>query len=176
MTSQHPDFVTSIAFHPSDDRYFLSGCLDQRLRLWSIVERKVDKALLFPETITAVAYSVNGEMCAAGSFTGKVSFCSSQLEYQSSMRVKSARGKNSKGSKITASLPRLYYLARSTLTSVLLSLRTFSSYRMPTSPTLNRRGCSSLPTTLESGSLGESRPALHCVQRFSRLNLTLQDV
>jgi len=38
---QHEDFVTSIRFHPKDDRYFLSGSLDSKIRLWSIQEEKV---------------------------------------------------------------------------------------------------------------------------------------
>lgn len=38
---QHIDFVTAIAFHPRDDRYFLSGSLDGKLRLWNIPDKKV---------------------------------------------------------------------------------------------------------------------------------------
>lgn len=32
----HPDFVTSVHFHPLDDHIFLTGCFDKRLRLWKI--------------------------------------------------------------------------------------------------------------------------------------------
>jgi WD40 repeat protein len=38
---QHLDFVTAIAFLPKDDRYFLSGSLDGKLRLWHIPDKKV---------------------------------------------------------------------------------------------------------------------------------------
>lgn len=38
---QHIEFVTAIAFHPRDDRYFLSGSLDGKLRLWNIPDKKV---------------------------------------------------------------------------------------------------------------------------------------
>lgn len=31
---KHPDLVSSIEFHPVDDRYFVSGCFDKVLRLW----------------------------------------------------------------------------------------------------------------------------------------------
>jgi WD40 repeat protein len=34
---RHPDIVTSVDFHPSHDRYFISGCFDRRLRLWDII-------------------------------------------------------------------------------------------------------------------------------------------
>ena len=37
----HEDFVTAIAFHPRNDKYFLSGSLDCKLRLWNIPEKKV---------------------------------------------------------------------------------------------------------------------------------------
>jgi WD40 repeat protein len=37
----HPDTPTSIAFHPKDDRFFASGCLDHKMRVWSIVEKSV---------------------------------------------------------------------------------------------------------------------------------------
>lgn len=40
---QHIDFVTAIVFHPRDDRYFLSGSLDGKLRLWDIPDKKVRK-------------------------------------------------------------------------------------------------------------------------------------
>ncbi|KAI9229624.1 MAG: WD40-repeat-containing domain protein, partial [Piptocephalis tieghemiana] len=37
----HPDFVTSVSFHPKDDRCFLSGSIDGKMRLWSVPEKKV---------------------------------------------------------------------------------------------------------------------------------------
>ena len=40
--AQHDDFVTAIDFHPTNDKLFLSGSLDERLRLWSIPEHRVE--------------------------------------------------------------------------------------------------------------------------------------
>ncbi|KAM7539630.1 hypothetical protein Aperf_G00000021643 [Anoplocephala perfoliata] len=37
----HNDTVPAIVFHPKDDRYFLSGSLDGKLRLWNIPDKKV---------------------------------------------------------------------------------------------------------------------------------------
>jgi WD40 repeat protein len=34
---RHPDIVTSLDFHPTQDRYFVSGCMDRRLRVWDII-------------------------------------------------------------------------------------------------------------------------------------------
>lgn len=76
---QHPDFVSSIAFHPKDDRFFLTGCCDFKLRVWSILEKKVRCAADLPEMVTAVAFSVDGKTCAAGTFSGRVHFFSDNL-------------------------------------------------------------------------------------------------
>lgn len=67
---QHPDFVTSIAFHPKDDRYFLSGSLDAKLRLWSIPDKKVHCWTQLPELITSVAFTSDGKLASAGTFVG----------------------------------------------------------------------------------------------------------
>ena len=37
----HADFVSTAQFHPHDDRYFVSGSLDGKLRLWNIPDKKV---------------------------------------------------------------------------------------------------------------------------------------
>lgn len=37
----HQDIVTSILFHPFDDRYILTGSLDSRVRIWSLEDKKV---------------------------------------------------------------------------------------------------------------------------------------
>jgi WD40 repeat protein len=31
---KHNDLISSVDFHPTDDRYFVSGCFDTVLRLW----------------------------------------------------------------------------------------------------------------------------------------------
>lgn len=99
---QHSDFVTSIAFHPKDDRYFLSGSLDCKLRLWSIPEKKVSYWNELPELITAVAFDPSGRMAIAGSFTGLCLFYETEgLRYHTQIHVRSSRGRNARGSKIT---------------------------------------------------------------------------
>ena len=34
---RHPDIVTAVAFHPLQDRYFISGCFDRKLRVWDVI-------------------------------------------------------------------------------------------------------------------------------------------
>lgn len=98
----HSDFVTSIAFHPSDDRFFLSGSLDCKLRLWSIPEKKVAYITRAPDLIMAVAFTPNGNTAIAGCFGGQCLFYETDgLTFNNQMVVKSSHGKNSNGSKIT---------------------------------------------------------------------------
>lgn len=99
---EHPDFVTSIAFHPEDDRFFLSGSLDRNLRLWSITEKKVSYSATAPDLVMDVVFTPDGEIAIAGCFGGQCLFYETKgLILKNQMVVKSAHGKNSNGSKIT---------------------------------------------------------------------------
>lgn len=101
-TFKHNDFVPSIAFHPKDDRFFLAGSLDSKLRLWSIPDKSVAYAANVPDLITAVAFTPDGKYCIAGCLGGLCMFFETEaLKYQSQIHVRSTRGQNAKGSKIT---------------------------------------------------------------------------
>ncbi|KAK4163979.1 hypothetical protein QBC43DRAFT_344724 [Cladorrhinum sp. PSN259] len=101
-TFKHKDFVTRLAFHPRDDRFFLAGSLDTMLRLWSIPDRAVAYSTQLPELITAVAFSPDGKKAIAGLLNGMCVFFETEgLKQQNQIHVRSSRGKNAKGSKIT---------------------------------------------------------------------------
>ncbi|KAF2198162.1 WD40 repeat-like protein [Delitschia confertaspora ATCC 74209] len=101
-TFKHNDFVPSIQFHPKDDRFFLAGSLDTKLRLWSIPDKAVAYWTALPDMITAVSFTPDGRTCIAGTLSGLCLFYETeQLKYQTQIHVKSSRGQNSKGSKIT---------------------------------------------------------------------------
>lgn len=101
-TFKHSDFVPSIQFHPMDDRFFLAGSLDSKLRLWSIPDKSVAYSASVPDMITAVTFSPNGKTCIAGTLGGLCNFYDTEgLKWQSQLHVKSTRGQNAKGSKIT---------------------------------------------------------------------------
>lgn len=117
---QHIDFVTAIAFHPRDDRYFLSGSLDSKLRLWNIPDKKV--ALwneVSPEgssassatvnggaLITTVNFCENGKFAVCGTYDGRcVFFDTEHLKYHTQIHVRSSRGRNTKGHKVTGIEP-----------------------------------------------------------------------
>ncbi|KAH8801615.1 WD40-repeat-containing domain protein [Xylogone sp. PMI_703] len=101
-TFKHKDFVTSIAFHPRDDRFFLAGSLDSVLRLWSIPDKVVAFWTQLPDLITAVAFTPDGKTALAGVLSGLCLFYETEgLKYNTQIHVRSSRGKNAKGSKIT---------------------------------------------------------------------------
>ncbi|KAL9101374.1 MAG: hypothetical protein Q9163_003355 [Psora crenata] len=99
---KHSDFVTSIQFHPRDDRFFIAGSLDSKLRLWSIPDKSVAYWNTLPDLITAVAFAPDGKTAMAGCLNGLCLFYETEgLKYQTQLHVRSAHGKNAKGSKVT---------------------------------------------------------------------------
>lgn len=102
--------MSSISFHPKDDRYFVSGCLDGKLRIWNTAEKKVvlwnelnNLNKLNTNFITAISFCQAGKTVAVGTFDGKcILYQTEHLKYYSLINVTStSRGRNSKGSKIT---------------------------------------------------------------------------
>ncbi|CAJ0935163.1 unnamed protein product, partial [Mesorhabditis belari] len=100
---QHVDFVTCVAFLPKDDRYFLSGSLDGKLRLWHIPDKRVavwnEVQVKF---ITALAFAKNGKFAVVGTYNGRCYFYTAdQLKYHTVVDARSTRGKNARGHKVT---------------------------------------------------------------------------
>lgn len=57
---------------PKDDRFFISGSLDCKLRLWNIVEKRVHSWTELPDLITSVVFTADGKLAAAGTYAGTV--------------------------------------------------------------------------------------------------------
>lgn len=106
---QHIDFVTAIVFLPRDDRYFLSGSLDGKLRLWNIPDKKVavwNEVDGQTKLITAANFCLNGKLAVVGSYDGRCIFYhTDNLKYHTTIHVRSTRGKNSTGRKISGIEP-----------------------------------------------------------------------
>nr|CAI5843943.1 unnamed protein product [Callosobruchus analis] len=106
---QHIDFVTAIVFHPRDDRYFLSGSLDGKLRLWNIPDKKVavwNEVEGNPKLITAANFCQNGKFAVVGTYDGRcIFYITDQLKYHTQIHVRSSRGRNSVGRKISGIEP-----------------------------------------------------------------------
>ncbi|PWY98777.1 WD40 repeat-like protein [Testicularia cyperi] len=103
-----PDVVSSVDFHPNDDRYFISGGLDGKLRLWNIAARKLQSVIDVPGVITAVSFSASGAWVCVGTHSGALlTFaCSHALTYINTVSVKSkSASKSAPGSKITGISP-----------------------------------------------------------------------
>jgi WD repeat-containing protein 44 len=101
-TFKHSDFVPSIQFHPQDDRFFLAGSLDAKLRLWSIPDKNVAYSRQMTDMITAVSFTPDGKTVIAGTLSGICQFFETEgFKPQTQLHVRSNRGKNAKGSKIT---------------------------------------------------------------------------
>lgn len=109
-TFRHPDFVTTISFHPKDDRCFLSGSLDGKIRLWDIPDRRV---ILWSEVsgagteenrntsdstgklshglITASTFVKNGDFAVIGTYDGRVIFYKTALlKYSTQLHVRTS--------------------------------------------------------------------------------------
>ncbi|KNE55322.1 hypothetical protein AMAG_01224 [Allomyces macrogynus ATCC 38327] len=106
----HGDFVTSVAFHPLDDRYFATACFDGKLRLWSLDEKRlVSCQEVARQYLTAVQFTQDGHKCCVGTYSGSIMFyevvdappgagvgASLGLRYHTQVTVKSRKGRNNK--------------------------------------------------------------------------------
>lgn len=104
----HADFVSTAQFHPHDDRYFVSGSLDGKLRLWNIPDKKVtmwnevmpakDSEQPTHGLITASAFVQNGKFAVIGTYDGRIIFYSTeQLKFFTQLNI----GKHHEKVKIT---------------------------------------------------------------------------
>lgn len=62
LSYQFLDSVTCIQFNPVNDKYFISGSLDKKVRIWSIQERKIVDWIDLHEMITAACYTPDGQV------------------------------------------------------------------------------------------------------------------
>lgn len=99
---RHADVVTSVEFHPKEDRYFLSGGFDKKIRIWNIPDGRVAEWAQSPHVITAATFQPDAKYIAAGLFDGKVIFYSLEemkLKYFTQITAKNRRSK--RGKKVT---------------------------------------------------------------------------
>ena len=98
----HTDFITSVAFHPIQHRYFISGSFDNRIRLWNILEHRVVEWAQTAHFVTACAFSPSGQMLVAGLHHGQCVFYQTQgLKYYTQLDCRNRQGKHKRGKKVT---------------------------------------------------------------------------
>ncbi|OMJ09357.1 putative WD repeat-containing protein [Smittium culicis] len=104
-TFYHNDAVTSVSFHPTDDRLFISGGLDGRLRLWDISSNKTKLFTDLPDNqlITAVSFSnCIGDQVVVGTYLGLCVFYEMpNLKISDRLYARNSSGKRANGIKIT---------------------------------------------------------------------------
>ncbi|CAF0902091.1 unnamed protein product [Adineta steineri] len=104
---RHVDFVSAIAFHPRDDRYFVSASLDGHVRLWNIPDKRVVYWTLIPaqassqitaaqaNLITAVNFCDDGRKVTVGTFDGRFLLYTDSLQYDTVMNIGDKDGSRS---------------------------------------------------------------------------------
>jgi WD40 repeat protein len=98
----HADFVTAVSFHPIEDKYFVSGSFDRKLRIWNIPDHCVVEWAQTANIITAATFSPNGKMAVAGLFNGQcVFYLTEGLRYFTQVDCRNRSGKFKKGKKVT---------------------------------------------------------------------------
>lgn len=101
MLFPHPDVVSSIAVHPKTDKLFVTGCIDGRLRQWTLEGEKVSTSIDLPHPITAVCFTTTGQSVVAGTASGHLYIYTfddqQQFKYHSQIHVRSRRGVNAAG-------------------------------------------------------------------------------
>ncbi|KAF7590909.1 hypothetical protein BBP40_002271 [Aspergillus hancockii] len=86
----------------SKDGSTVACSLDTKLRLWSIPDKSVAFVARVPDMITSVAFTPDGRHSIAGCLNGMCNIYETDgLKPLTQIHVRSARGRNSKGSKIT---------------------------------------------------------------------------
>ncbi|GBG59391.1 hypothetical protein CBR_g38417 [Chara braunii] len=100
----HSDFVTCVDFNPVDDKFFISGSFDDKLRIWNIPDFSVADWTDVREIVTTACYTRDGKGAIVGSHKGICRFYSitgNHLKLEDSVEVRSSRGKNARSKKIT---------------------------------------------------------------------------
>ena len=98
---EHSDFVTGVAFHPNNE-WFVTACFDKKLRVWSIREKSVLFWVDLSSFITCVTLAAEGRLVIVGDHEGKATFFDTEgLRWVTQIHVRSRRGRNSKGKKIS---------------------------------------------------------------------------
>jgi len=102
VTKASRPMVVGNCFHPVEDRYFVSGSFDKKLRIWNIPEHRVVEWAQTANIITAACFSPSGHMAVAGLYNASVVFYQTDgLKYFTQVDAKNRKGRTAKGKKVT---------------------------------------------------------------------------
>ncbi|XP_062225609.1 uncharacterized protein LOC133924191 [Phragmites australis] len=71
---KHKDYVTCVQFNPIDERYFISGSLDGKVRIWDVLDKRVTDWVDTRNIITALSYQPDGKGFIVGTIAGACRF------------------------------------------------------------------------------------------------------
>ncbi|KAG9129212.1 hypothetical protein Leryth_006500 [Lithospermum erythrorhizon] len=71
---KHSNYVTCIQFNPVDENYFITGCIDDKVRIWGVQEKRVVNWIDVHDIITALCYQPDAKGFAVGSISGTCRF------------------------------------------------------------------------------------------------------
>jgi len=90
----HPDYVSSVRFLPHDDRIFVSACLDGKVRLWNIAQRRIEFCRMVAydkdnratgserNIVTSCCFMFNGRNLVLGTNDGRLLlYATNKLQY-----------------------------------------------------------------------------------------------
>lgn len=101
----HPDFISSLDFHPGNPSFFVSGCYDKVLRLWSFPNSRTVFSSSFSDFITCTKYSPDGSILVVGLLHGMCEVfegdITTELRHLATLNCRNRRGLNSRGKKVT---------------------------------------------------------------------------
>ncbi|TVU14606.1 hypothetical protein EJB05_38082 [Eragrostis curvula] len=71
---KHKDYVTCVQFNPVDEKYFISGSIDGKVRIWDVLDKRVTDWADTRNIITALTYQSDGKGFIVGTITGACRF------------------------------------------------------------------------------------------------------
>lgn len=71
---KHRDYVTCVEFNPVDERYFVSGSIDGKVRVWDVSDNRVIDWADAHGIITAISYQADGKGFVVGTVAGTCRF------------------------------------------------------------------------------------------------------
>ncbi|KAL5649781.1 hypothetical protein ACJX0J_040590, partial [Zea mays] len=71
---KHKDYVTCVQFNPIDEKYFMSGSLDGKVRIWDVLDKRVTGWTYTRTIITALSYQSDGKGFVVGTIAGACRF------------------------------------------------------------------------------------------------------
>uniref|UniRef100_A0A0D9VGT6 Uncharacterized protein n=1 Tax=Leersia perrieri TaxID=77586 RepID=A0A0D9VGT6_9ORYZ len=78
---KHVNYVTCVQFNPVDERYFISGSIDGKVRIWDVSDKQLYDYYDIKDIITAISYQPDGKGFVVGNVKGRCFFYNKSDRY-----------------------------------------------------------------------------------------------